>query len=223
MNFSTKLFNELLSKDPENEEHINEENINVCLISCEKLLPDHITLPCNHSFNYKSLYNEVKKQKLSFLPKKKSFSYLETQRLKKHQIKCPYCRKIVHGILPRHYDYPMIIYVNFPAKLVHNSFYKNQCNYSFKSGKKKNQHCGLKCYNGFCHLHVKRGLANKQKILNMPSLVKLDKKLIGCCNHTMAKGKRKGEWCGKNALWAANDKHYCTVHSNKYGKHIVTI
>lgn len=218
MNFSTKLFNELLSKDSD-----DEENTDLCLISGEKLLPDHICLPCNHSFNYKSLYNEIKKQKISFLPKKKSFSYLETQRLRKHQIKCPYCRKITDGILPRHYDYPMIIYVNFPAKFVHNSFYKNQCKYVFKSGKKKKQPCGLKCYNEFCHLHAKRGLANKQKVLNLPPLVKLDKTLKGCCHHVMSKGNRKGEMCGKNALWAVNDKRYCTVHSKKYGKPIVTI
>ena len=55
MNFSTKLFNELLSKDSD-----GEENTNICLISGDKLTNDHIKLPCNHSFNYKSLYNEIK-------------------------------------------------------------------------------------------------------------------------------------------------------------------
>lgn len=217
MNFSTKLFNELLSKDSD-----DEENVDICLISGEKLLQDHITLPCNHSFNYKSLYNEVKKQKIGFLPNKK-FSYLETQRLKKHQIKCPYCRNVVNGILPRHYDFPMIIYVNFPQKLVCNSFYKNKCKYVFKSGKKKNTSCHLKCYNEFCQHHAKRGLADKQKLLNLPQLVKLNKPLKGCCNHIMTRGGRKGEMCGKNAYWSANDKHYCTIHSKKYGKPIVTI
>tara|TARA_B110000008_G_C16971302_1_gene564006 strand:+ start:2679 stop:3332 length:654 start_codon:yes stop_codon:yes gene_type:complete len=217
MNISTKLFNELLSKDSD-----NEENNDVCLISGEKLLPDHICLPCNHSFNYISLYNEVKKQKLSFLPKT-SFSYLETQRLRKNQIKCPYCRKVVNGILPRHNNFPMLIYVNFPKKLVYNGFYKNQCSYVFKTGKRKNTSCNLKCYNEFCQLHHKRGTNNKKKILNLPTMVKLDKTLKGCCHHIMTKGKRKGEMCGKNALWAVNDKRYCTVHSKKYGKPIVTI
>ena len=63
----------------------------------------------------------------------------------------------------------------------------------------------------------------QKKISNLPTLVKLDKTLKGCCHHIMSKGKRKGEMCGKNALWAVNDKRYCTLHSKKYGKPIVTI
>ena len=81
----------------------------------------------------------------------------------------------------------------------------------------------LKCYNEFCQLHHKRGTKNKIKLSNLPTRIKLDKSLKGCCHHVMTKGKRKGEMCGKNALWAVNDKRYCTVHSKKYSKPIVTI
>ena len=36
---------------------------NVCLISKEKLHPNHITLVCNHKFNYIPIYKEVIYQK----------------------------------------------------------------------------------------------------------------------------------------------------------------
>lgn len=97
MNFSTKLFNEMLAKDsPQND--LNQDNL--CLITGEPLSDNHIILPCQHKFNYIPLYNEIKKQKICFLPNKKSHSYLETQKLRQNQIKCPYCRTIVDGILP---------------------------------------------------------------------------------------------------------------------------
>jgi hypothetical protein len=36
---------------------------NICLISKEKLHPNHITLTCNHKFNYIPIYKEVLYQK----------------------------------------------------------------------------------------------------------------------------------------------------------------
>ena len=212
MNISTKLFNELLSKDSTD----NCDNEDICLISGEKLLNDHITLPCNHKFNYIPLYNEVKKQKISFLPKSKSYSYLETQRLKAHQIKCPYCRKVIDGILPPNSKSPMIIYVNFPHKLIHNSFLKDQCKYVFKSGKKKNTSCGFQCYGEFCRNHYKRGIALKKKNKNLPYISVA--KPSGACHHKILRGKRKGEMCGKKAKWSVNGKCYCKTHAVKYGK-----
>lgn len=65
---------------------------NVCLISKEVLNDNFITLPCNHKFNYISLYNEVILQKMP--------NHLETSRLAPHQIRCPYCRLIVNTLLP---------------------------------------------------------------------------------------------------------------------------
>lgn len=210
MNISTKLFNELLSKDSDNEDD------NVCLISGENLEPDHLCLPCNHSFNYFPLFNEVRKQKISFLPNKKSYSYLETQKLKNFEMKCPYCRTIVNGILPPNSKFPMIIYVNFPHKLIYNGFFKNKCQYIFKSGKRKNTSCNLKCYGEFCQNHLKRGNALKKKNKNLPyiSLAKPS----GACHHKMLRGNRKGELCGKTAKWSVNDKCYCKTHAVKYGK-----
>ena len=88
-----------------------------CLICNNKLEEDCITLICGHKFNYSSIFNEIKNQKKQNL-------YYESQKLKSHQIKCPYCRTIVNNLLPFHYIYnqPRINYVNMPVKYSLESF-----------------------------------------------------------------------------------------------------
>jgi hypothetical protein len=60
--------------------------MNFCLISKEPI-EHNITLPCNHSYEYIYLYEEIKVQK---------------QRHKTY-FKCPYCRHIYNGTIP-YYD-----------------------------------------------------------------------------------------------------------------------
>ena len=67
---------------------------NICLISKEKLHPNHITLTCNHKFNYIHIYKEVLYQKT------KSNTLYEVTKLQSYQIKCPYCRTITNKLLP---------------------------------------------------------------------------------------------------------------------------
>ena len=67
---------------------------NICLISKEKLHPNHITLTCNHKFNYIHIYKEVLYQKT------KSNTLYEVTKLNSYQIKCPYCRTITNKLLP---------------------------------------------------------------------------------------------------------------------------
>ena len=66
---------------------------NVCLITNNALTDHHIKLPCNHTFNYVPLYNEVKVQKCVK-------NTAETSKLLINEIKCPYCRKIHNAVLP---------------------------------------------------------------------------------------------------------------------------
>lgn len=67
---------------------------NICLISKDKLHPNHITLKCNHKFNYIPIYKEVLYQKT------KSNPIYEVTKLQSYQIKCPYCRTISNKLLP---------------------------------------------------------------------------------------------------------------------------
>ena len=71
----------------------SDEN-SICLISKEKLHPNHITLSCNHKFNYIPIYKEILYQK------NKSNTQYEVTKLDSHQIKCPYCRTITNKLLP---------------------------------------------------------------------------------------------------------------------------
>ena len=53
-----------------------------CLISKEPIT-NHICLPCNHSYEYEYLYEEIKQQKSRH----------------KQYFKCPYCRTKYNGCL----------------------------------------------------------------------------------------------------------------------------
>lgn len=66
---------------------------NVCLITNNALAERYVRLPCNHTFNYIPLYNEVKIQKCVK-------NAAETSKLLINEIKCPYCRKIHKTVLP---------------------------------------------------------------------------------------------------------------------------
>lgn len=66
---------------------------NVCLITNNALTEHHVTLPCNHTFNYIPLYNEVNIQKCVK-------NTAETSKLLINELKCPYCRKIHKTVLP---------------------------------------------------------------------------------------------------------------------------
>ena len=139
-----KLFQEMLLKALNEETNVED----ICLITKNKLKDDFITLPnCGHKFNYESLYKEVCKQKIQ--P-----GHLETQKLSCWQIKCPYCRNTVQGILP--YRSKVIHnktrYVNWPWEY---SSIKNFCKYEFCSGKKKGKMCNKLCEKDYCNNHQK--------------------------------------------------------------------
>ena len=58
-------FNNLLLETDDDDDEINNINgDNVCLITGEKLTEPHITLSCNHKFNYEPLYNDQRNIKI---------------------------------------------------------------------------------------------------------------------------------------------------------------
>ena len=151
----------MINKDLENEKELffkmlnsedsdNDYDLNNCLISGDPLKINHITLNCNHKFNYFDLYNEVLKQKTKT-------NYLEIINLKINEIKCPYCRHITPNLLP-YLDLEgveMVKGVNCPSKFCLSLF---KCDYKFKSGKRKNCSCGKDAWkfdNGwYCNNHL---------------------------------------------------------------------
>ena len=136
-------FNLTLLKLMENEE--NQDNDNICLISNETLERDFIKLDCKHTFNYKHIYEEIKKQKLLY-------NGLEITKLYTNQIKCPHCRHITNNVLPPRNGFQKINGVNWPLKYC---LFTKKCCYVFKSGKKKNSICNKKSLNKYCPAHTK--------------------------------------------------------------------
>lgn len=98
--FYGELFTMLDKDDEENE---------MCLISGSPLENDHITLECNHKFNYLSLIREIYKQKYTY--KTYDRVHLKDAMLDKflnsgkdYYIRCPYCRNIQFETLPYRED-----------------------------------------------------------------------------------------------------------------------
>jgi len=117
-----------------------------CLISKEPII-NKITLPCNHSYEYVYLYEEIKQQK---------------QRHKSY-FKCPYCRTMYTGTIPYYEieDIEKIPYINGNDRTVIPVLKCewNNCNFSgnkFKHGNYCWKHmksvavikCGVICKNG---------------------------------------------------------------------------
>jgi hypothetical protein len=76
----------------ENEE-VDYNDSDKCLITHEPLNETSVTLECNHSFNYMPLYKFV-------VNSKTQFNHMENKSLKVKQIKCPFCRHIQNNLLP---------------------------------------------------------------------------------------------------------------------------
>ena len=127
----------------------------VCMISSLPLERNHITLPCNHRFNYPSLLEAVIRQK----SKNHSNMSYNIVTLQVNQLQCPYCRRIHDGLLP---FIPCAAHgegihgVNLPKKYC--MLYKS-CTWIYKSGKNKHQPCSKPAYDAesgcFCQTHHK--------------------------------------------------------------------
>jgi len=185
-------FKEMLKTSLANSES-DDDNNNICLISHEPLSENHIQLSCMHKFIYENIFNEVDQQK-------SETNMLETQKLKKFQFKCPYCRSIETGVLPWLAPFPKKYGINWPPS----HFIKvNNCPYVFKSGKRKGSPCNCKCSNAYCTNHEKiiTNRNNKNKI-NSFKCQAITKK--GCpCSRTA----KSGQFC---------KQHYQSVGQAKF-------
>jgi hypothetical protein len=118
---------------------------NFCLISRTQLKEDHIKLVCGHKFNYSDLLNEIINQK--------KLNHFEVQKLKKTQIKCPYCRNIQNKLLPYNEKYKKMKNVNWSGDTKINK----HCIAVIKSGKRKGELCGCNAkYGEYCGRHKKK-------------------------------------------------------------------
>lgn len=172
------------SKEEENSTEENSEEQNKCLITGEDLTDNHVTLMCNHKFNYIPLYDEICKQK---------YSRKNIPKLYVNQLKCPFCRNIQNKILPNisSMNVKNILGVNSPNKYC---MFLNTCSYVFKSGKRKGETCMKKCNDKMCMQHMKNKKTTQQ---------------CERCKFILVKGKNKGKQCS----FLGKFDGYCSKHN----------
>ena len=176
-----KELNNIVENTPENKDYDDKEE-DRCLITNEKLTDKHVTLLCNHKFNYYPLYDEICKQK---------YERKNIPKLQVNQIKCPFCRNIQNKLLPNisSMNVKNILGVNTPNKYC---MFLNTCNYIYKVGSKKGQKCMKKCNDERCTQHM--------KIKNTQTCEK--------CKFILVKGKNKGKQCSFSGKFDG----YCSKH-----------
>jgi len=144
------------------------DNDNECLLTGEKLTENFITLPCNHTFNYKPLANEFINQKQN-----NKFTY---KLYNNNSSFCPYCKKCYDKIL---LHIPNTIDYNIGGTTMNekNAFEHRECCYIFKTGKRKGEFCNSKYAferenkKTFCYKHFNSEVKN-DKIIEKKLFIK---------------------------------------------------
>ena len=198
--------NDLLKLELDNNN--NNDGENICLITNETLDVNHIEFICKHKFNYDAIFNEICKQKIQYIQKKKYGNHLEVQKLTKYQMKCPYCRKIQNGILPHKNGYNKLQFINWPPTQILKIY---KCSYVFVSGKKKTLMCNKPCEKKNCTSHLK--ILEKRKLKEAEKIKKqnIKKDIIKCTALT-----KKGTQCSRKA--AGNGlchQHFMNMNTNQ--------
>jgi hypothetical protein len=188
----------------------NDENI--CLISKENLHPNHITLKCNHKFNYMPIYKEVLYQKT------KSNTMYEVTKLQPYQIKCPYCRTITNKLLP-FIPYPSVKL----AKNIHSTgsdcLSAKKCSYIIKTrATNSSTTCDSNCHKNalyyeaenllLCPGHYKKHIAKSP--IGATKVEKVSTKPR--CTATLKSGVNIGKPC--NSIISIDGSQFCKRHSH---------
>lgn len=185
-------------------------NVEQCLISKEELTKNFMTLECGHKFNYEPLLNEVFQQKWRRHPN-------EVVKLNGREIKCPYCRNVQTGILPKIDGYEALRYVNYPKKYVMKF---NKCKYVTKTGKNKGRMCHASCtfdYCDRCISLVKKANERKNTKTSKEKKYNHHNNCKNTCCAILQSGKKKGSICGnpakyENNIGVKNTEYYCGRH-----------
>jgi hypothetical protein len=206
----------------------------VCLITQEKLHPNHVTLNCNHKFNYVPIYNEIVNQK------NKQNNVYEITKLSYYQIKCPYCRSITNKLIP-YIPYPSVRVIKNVNSYITTNYNKNpeyflhvaKCSH----GNNTDNHCQkygiyyetenvLLCPQHYKLYTIKQKTGNKKNIKGVAKCSKTDGSKTdgsktGCCA-ILKSGKNMGKMCGikcaENISIIGNSQEmkYCKKHHNLY-------
>lgn len=180
---------------------------NICLISKEPLHPNHITLSCNHKFNYIPIYKEVLYQKTKFN------NLYEVTKLNYNQIKCPYCRTITNKLLP-FIPYPCVKIAKNIHSFGNNCIPVTKCSHVIKK-RIDNTSCETECKKNalyyekenvlLCPTHYNKYVAKK----GASKTVSSDKPR---CAAILKSGTNIGKPC--NSFISIDGSQFCKRHSH---------
>jgi len=97
IDFYSELYKSLDDDKTNINDNIDNNEIIYCLISNMPLTENFVMLECGHKFNYEPLFNDL-------VNHKQKFNNMERCMLKSTDIRCPYCRKVQHKLLPYYED-----------------------------------------------------------------------------------------------------------------------
>jgi hypothetical protein len=209
----------------------DDNNENICLISKEKLHPNHITLSCKHKFNYIPIFKEISYQK------NKSNTSFEITKLSYNEIKCPYCRQITNKLIP-YIPYPsvkQIKYVNSPDELCMPAM---KCHHVYRPTHKcdpdvgfgnNDNNCDTKCDKNalyyeaenvlFCIQHFRQYEKRMKSIEDKKAKEhakmqdkKAKQSLLPHCKSILKCGKNIGKPCDR--IISAQGATFCKIHSS---------
>jgi hypothetical protein len=180
-----------------------------CLITGENLTKYHVILMCGHKFNYIPLFKEVYQQKCVI-------NHKEIVKVPRKCVKCPYCRNVGIGILPyRESIEPTKLYgVNWPKN---HSIKMNLCSYILRSGKNRDNACGIACVDSYCPRHIISAENVKlvvDKSISIKEINHPDVDVKNTCSKLV--GTKKSHRLCKNRV---KDKGLCGIHL-KINEHI---
>lgn len=187
---------------------------NICLISKEKLHPNHITLKCNHKFNYIPIYKEVLYQKT------KSNPLYEVTKLNSYQIKCPYCRTITNKLLP---------FIAYPSVRLSKNIHSTEpdcitavkCSHITKYRGVNKDNSDSQCDKNavyyeaenllFCPTHYKKYMAKKPTGSTSSTAIETTKPR---CVAILKSGTNVGKPC--NSVISIDGSQFCKRHSHSH-------
>lgn len=94
------FFSNLYKSLDDNNKNECSENNELCLISNEPLIDKFVKLECGHKFNYVPLFYDIKNHKQKFNTMEGTHN-----KLNYNEIRCPYCRHKIVGVLPYYEEF----------------------------------------------------------------------------------------------------------------------
>lgn len=180
----------------ENEE-VDYDDVDKCLITHEPLNETAVKLECGHSFNYLPLYKYV-------VNSKTQFNNMERKSLKVSQIKCPFCRHIQNGLLP-------LPPSGVDAKSIHgvncveySPIMSGKCCYTGGSCKSTYVYIAYHDNNTYCFAH-------------RSAMKKKWEKESHRCGYIYTRGQSKGQLCG-TTITKNKECGLCSKHSKQVSK-----